>query len=205
MALTNTTLAADLGANDTILKLTSSTGYPAVGLIAGANNTRIQIDGEYMYHVETIASGTIRVRSRGADGSLAVAHDVLAPVSMGTPSDFLLSPNGAVAPRPEYFDEIASYGEDGAIAVPTRPQTIMLTKATAGAYTLAAPTVSQNGLRLIVTSQTAAAHVITGVFEDGTTGGSTTATFAAFKGATVTFVAANGLWNIVNTMTVTIT
>jgi len=200
MALTNTTLAADCTANDTILKLTATTGYPAVGTISGNNNVRIQIDGEYMYHVRTIASGTIEVRSRGADGTLAVAHDILAPVSMGSPSDFVNYPNGAGAPRPEYFDEVVSYGEDGAIAVPNRNQTIILTKASAGAYTLAAPTLAQNGLRLTILTDTAAAHVITAtaLVGDGASGSpEDLITFAAFKGASCILVASNGLWNVV--------
>lgn len=200
MALTNTTLAAACGANDTILKLTSTSGYPAVGAIAGANNTRVQVDGEYMYHVRTIASGVIEVRSRGADGTLAFAHDLLSPVSMGVPSDFALTPNGAVAPRPPFVDEVVTYGQDGAIAIPNHDQTILLNKATAAALTLAAPTVGQNGLKLTFVNQTAAAHVITAtsLLADAVTGSPhTTATFAAFKGSSLTLKAANGLWSVV--------
>jgi hypothetical protein len=209
MALTETTLAADIGPNDTIIKLTSTTGYPAVGAAQGGNNTRIQIDGEYMYHVETIASGTIRVRSRGADGTLAVAHDILANVSMGTPSDFAAYPAGAVNPRPPYYDDIVSVGEDGAISVPLKNTTIFLTKATAlGTTTLAAPTAAQNGLRLTITSQTAAAHVITAtaLVADGAAGSpEDTMTFAAQIGASVLLVASDGVWNVISLNGVTVT
>src|SRR5688572_22107261 len=142
-ALTNTTLAADLGANDTIVKLTSTTGYPAAGNIVGNNNNLMQIDGEFMYFVELIASGTVRVRSRGANNTVAVAHDVLAPVSMGPPSDFASMPNGAVSARPVWADETYSYGEDGAITIPSRNATIRITKAGVCALTLAAPTLAQ--------------------------------------------------------------
>jgi hypothetical protein len=207
--LTNTTLAADVGANDTVLKLTSTTGYPAVGTISNGNQVRMQINGEFMYHVETIASGTVRVRSRGADGTLAVAHDLLSNVSMGAPGDFPAYPVGAEAPRPAFDDDIVSVGENGVIAVPTKNTTIYLTKATAlTTTTLGAPTQAQNGLRLTITSQTAAAHVITAtaLLGDAASGSpEDTATFDAFIGASMTLVASDGIWNIVAVVGVVIT
>lgn len=208
-ALTNTTLAADLGANDTIVKLTSTSGYPAAGTIVGNNANRMQIGGEFMYFVELIASGTVRVRSRGADGTVAVAHDVLQNVSMGAPGDFPNIPAGADAPRPPFVDELVSVGENGAIAIPERNATIFLTKASALATTtLAAPTQAQNGLRLTITSQTAAAHVITAttLLGDAVSGSPhTTATFAAFIGATLILEASDGIWNVIGNVGVTIT
>lgn len=199
-ALTNTTLAADAAASDTILKLTSTSGYPAAGNIIGNNNNLMQINGEQMYFVELIASGTVRVRNRGSNGTLAVAHDILSSVSMGAPADFPADPAGASNPRPPYVDEIVHYGEDGAIAVPNKNSTILLNKATAGAFTLAAPTLGQNGVKLTIINETAAAHVITAttLLADAVSGSPhTTATFAAFKGASLTLEAANGLWNVV--------
>lgn len=82
-----------------------------------------------------------------------------------------------------------------------------LTKATAGAYTLAAPTAAQDGMYLCITSRTAAAHVVTatGLFEDGVTGGAkNTATFAAFVGATILLVAVNLKWHTVSLKAVTV-
>jgi len=61
------------------------------------------------------------------------------------------------------------------------------------------PTIAQNGLKLIFTSQTAAAHVITSTagINNGLTGSPwTTATFAAFIGAGFSLVANNGTWNV---------
>lgn len=208
-ALTNTTLAADLGASDTIVKLTSTSGYPAAGTIVGNNANRMQIGGEYMYFVELIASGTVRVRSRGADGTVAVAHDILDNVHMGAPGDFPNMPYGSEAPRPPYVDEIVSVGENGVIAVPDKSTTIFLTKATALATTtLGAPTQAQNGLVLTITSQTAAAHVITAtsLLGDAVSGSPhTTATFAAFIGASLTLKASDGIWNVISSTGVTIT
>lgn len=82
----------------------------------------------------------------------------------------------------------------------------MLTKATAGAYTLAAPSADGNLLEII--STTAAAHVVTatGLVDDGVTGGSkTTMTFAAFAGASIRLRSYGGKWNVIAKNAVTIT
>lgn len=211
MALTNTTLAGDLSANATVVSLTSTTGFPAVGTIASGNQYLMQINDEKMYVVETIASGSVRVRSRGSDGTLAAAHDILSNVSMGPPGDFPAYPAGAEMPRPFYNDDVISVGENGAIPVPTdlKDTTVFLTKATAlSSTTLAAPTQAQNGMKLTITSQTAAAHVITAttLLGDAVTGSPhTTATFAAFIGASITLMASDGIWNVLNSTGVTIT
>jgi hypothetical protein len=82
----------------------------------------------------------------------------------------------------------------------------VLKKATAlASTTLTDPTAAQDGTMLIITSGTAAAHVITSTFRDGTTGAHTTATYAAFAGATMTLVAQDGGWNVVALQTVTVT
>jgi hypothetical protein len=94
---------------------------------------------------------------------------------------------------------------DGAIAV--AQGTVIITKGSAAALTLAAPTTAQAGTRITITSSTAFAHVITatGLLENGTTGGPhNTATFAAFPGATITLEAYNGLWFLVSSVLVTI-
>jgi hypothetical protein len=78
------------------------------------------------------------------------------------------------------------YLTDGAIAITNG--TAVLTKGSAGAYTLAAPTAAQAGTRLRITSQTAFAHVVTAtglLFDGAESTGDDTATFAAFPGATV--------------------
>jgi len=77
---------------------------------------------------------------------------------------------------------------DGACPVDA-DRTIVLTKATAAAITLAQPGVV--GRRLTIIAGTNAAHVVTSAaanIGDGTTGLNTTLTFAAFIGASVTLV-----------------
>lgn len=85
--------------------------------------------------------------------------------------------------------------------------TAVLTKGTAGAYTLAAPSVAQNGLRLRIVSSSAAAHVVTAtdLIQDGVTGGpKDTATFGAFKGASIDLEAYAGTWHVAGKNVVTI-
>ena len=97
------------------------------------------------------------------------------------------------------------YAEDGAI----NPQAgvAVLTKETAGAYTLAAPAAADTGRTLIIVSDSAAAHVVTatGLLEDGVTGGAKDkGTFAAFKGAAITLLAYDERWMVLNKNVVTV-
>jgi hypothetical protein len=98
------------------------------------------------------------------------------------------------------------YAVDGAIS--KDPALLhVLTKGSAGAYTLAAPTAAQEGMELIITAGSAFAHVVTatGLLDDGVTGGSkNTATFAAFVGATITLMAYNLKWIVVSKNVVTV-
>ena len=210
MALTNTTLAVACGASDLTLSITSTTsGFPAVGTV-GANQP-VQIDGEFMYCTGVPVAGTITVRGRGSCGSVAVAHAILAPVvTSAVASDFPNDPSGTVNTRPPYTDFQFTIGANGAL--PTfadiRPVTVNLTKATAlSATTLAAPSAANDGLKVTITSQTAAAHVITAtsLINDGATGAPhSTLTFAAFAGASIVLQAQNALWNVVANNNVTV-
>ena len=95
---------------------------------------------------------------------------------------------------------IAAQATEGAIAIAKK--IVVLTHADAGAYTLAAPTVTtHDGLEMMFTVGTAAAHVITatGLVEDGVTGGAkTTCTFGAFLGASLHLVAYQGKWYVIS-------
>jgi hypothetical protein len=100
---------------------------------------------------------------------------------------------------------VIAYSANGALAV--SQHTATLTKAGVNAMTLAAPTAAQEGIILRVVSQTANAHTITatGLIDDGVTGGSkTTATFAAFAGASIELMASNLKWAVISKNTVTV-
>lgn len=77
----------------------------------------------------------------------------------------------------------------------------VLTKGSAAAMTLAAPTAAQDGLTIVITSGSSYAHVITGtnLFWSGQTGGPyNKITLAAFIGASATVMAYNALWHVVS-------
>lgn len=80
--------------------------------------------------------------------------------------------------------------------------TYIITKAGVLADTLAAPTaITDDGVEIVVVSNTANAHTITAttLLQNGVTGGAkTTATFAAFPGASITLKAYNAFWFVVS-------
>lgn len=80
-----------------------------------------------------------------------------------------------------------TYAVDGAISVAT--QTALLTKGSAGAYTLAAPGTAGIGVQVKITAGSDFAHVVTftgSTLKDGTTGAKVTWTAAAFIGSSIT-------------------
>lgn len=88
---------------------------------------------------------------------------------------------------------IFTYGADGAIA--TQSAIHQITKSSAAAMTVAAPS-SQDGELLMISSGSNFAHVVTftgSTLADGTTGLNSTVTFAAFAGASVTVYARGSL------------
>jgi hypothetical protein len=93
---------------------------------------------------------------------------------------------------------VTEYDGDGAIAIATG--IVALISADAGAYTLAAPSAAQAGVVLIITSKTAAAHVITAtnLINDGVGPTLDTITFDAQPGASIILVAYNLLWYVVS-------
>ena len=107
-----------------------------------------------------------------------------------------------------WTDTVTEYLIDGAISFSLQSQIAVLTKETAGAYTLAAPTTGTHDGRLLkITSTTDAAHVVTatGLILDGVTGGAkNTATFAAFSGASITLMAMKAKWHVIDLNAVTV-
>jgi hypothetical protein len=104
---------------------------------------------------------------------------------------------------------VVPYVADGAVS-PSAGYAV-LTKGSAGAYTLAAPPAAgsaDEGTALEITAGTAFAHVVTatGLIQDGVTGGAkTTMTFAAFVGASIMLRGYNAKWHVIAKNLVTIT
>lgn len=97
---------------------------------------------------------------------------------------------------------------DGAITVPDRGRKLVfITKGSACALTVTAPTSAQNGVQIDVISTTAYAHTITATtigFSDGGTA-SDVCTFSAAKGNRLCFVAYEGDWWIQDNINGTLT
>jgi hypothetical protein len=99
--------------------------------------------------------------------------------------------------------KVTVYADSGAIAVESH--VAVLTKASASAMTLAAPTV--NGTTITIIAGTSVAHVVTGtnLFWAGETGGPfNKVTTAAFIGSSATLVAYNSLWMVVSDQIATV-
>lgn len=215
MSITQTNLSADLSATGLTAKVASGTGFPTAGGTPVSPGYVVRIDREFMLAVQQPVSGVIKLAQRGYNGTAAEAHDVLAKVEVSAlGSDFADPSAGNVTSMPPYQPGMQTIGEDYTFtsaeiaAYGNQARNFAITKATAAAITLVAPSKAQDGLTLVFTSLTAAAHVITAttLLGDAVSGSPhTTATFAAFIGATITLQAQNGIYNVVSTTGVTIT
>ncbi len=186
MSLVVTSLNGAITLNARQVRLTAFTN-PSLGAIGPS--TFLQVDGERMLVTDTTLSPVL---SDG--GSLASAHNTLAPVTYGLSTDFTqpISLTG-VSGSPFY-----SYGvNDSNVTLPVVDCTIYIDKASAIGLTINSPNKDQTNT-IIFVSLTAAAHLITytpGFY--GNTTSSDVATFPATVGACFTIVARNGLWNAV--------
>lgn len=202
MALTSAQLAAAITASQLQFNLTNivGSGLPTAGAPPLSVGVPMLIDSEVMFCYQQPIAGTFTVRMRGSDGSAAAAHDILANVYASlSPSDFGNPQAGTETTIDPAEDAPVSIGQDQTIVLMGANTVYNINKATAAALTLPAPSLADNGVSLVFTSNTAAAHVITAtsLLQDGTSGSpKTTATFAAFKGASAVFVAENGFWNV---------
>ena len=189
MALVVTSLNGAVTQSATQMKLTAFTNPSAGGI---GPFTWALVDGEYVQVESTSNSPTLGV-VRGINGSLAVAHNTLAPVVYGLTSDFTdLASQGSDSIR---IAPVATYSVNGAFTVPYVDQTVYITKAGVLALTLNAAIPADLSVTVKFISLTANAHTLTytaGFY--GNTTSSDVATFAATVGATFTIQAKNGLW-----------
>lgn len=216
MALTNTTLSAACTASDLQLSVTStSSGFPAVGVYPQPKQM-LRVDGEDMLIEVVPASGYVRVKQRGYNGTVAVAHEALAVVSTSSDiQDFGNTPSGAVNSRPPYVDDIVTIGVDTTftaagtpatattLPLPTKNTTYVITKATAAAITLISGVAANMGVKMTFQNGVAVANTITysaGFLGDTTS--SDVATSAQKVGAMFSIqLGYTGLWGPLNTGT----
>lgn len=149
------------------------------------------------------SSGNDPYKSAGTDVGLRIQ----VPLNQTAPALTIEKPDGTVI-----YSIDASGGAqktpsvlaaDGAI--PVVAGSYVITKPSAAALTLAAPTPgTQDGLTITISSASSFAHVITatGLLQTGSAA-ATTATFAAFQGAGVTLRAYNGKWQVTSAVATT--
>ena len=216
MALTNTTLSAACAASDLTLAVTStSSGFPAVGVYPQPKQM-MRVDGEDMLIEVVPVSGTVKVKQRGYNGTVARAHEALAVVSTSSDvQDFGNVPAGADVTRPPFFQRIVTLGVDTTFTaagtaptattqpLPIHDTTYVITKATACAITLISASAAQMGIKMTFINGVAAANTIT--YTPGFRGDTTSsdvATSASKVGASFEcIVGYTGLWGDLNTAT----
>lgn len=141
-----------------------------------------------------IQAGAITGASVSLTGSIAADTVSEYTAAAGVTVDGVLLKDTAVYGRtPQQV-----LADDGAITVTAYNKTVILTKGTASAITLAAPTAgTHDGVTITVISTTAAAHTVTHTAGFG--GGTTSRDVATFGGAIndgFEFEAYNGVWYV---------
>lgn len=194
MALTQMTLAAAVAAGDLTLTFNAPSvgSLPSVGLVTPA--WPLRIDSEYMFLVQMLSATVGKVRSRGAEATYAVAHDVLAQCqTSATAADFPTPSSPLITQNEPTVDNTVNVGQDQTIAIPSVSTTYYINKASACAITLANGLPTQQGVEMTFIAMTGFAHTVTYApgFNANTTS-SDVATFNAVGGCLVVEVTNTG-------------
>ena len=208
MAITATYLTTALSASGLTAVVNSGSGFPTAGAATVTPGLLCRIDKEYVWAIAQPVSGQITLRGRGSNGTVAAAHDVLAKIEVGaTPQDFAAAAPGRDSTLPPDLPVYTTLGQDTVFtasqiaAFGNQPQNFAITKASAAAITLVAPSTAQDGLTLTFTSLTDQTHAITAtslLANAGAASPYTTATVANAKaGGGITLQAQNALWNVI--------
>ena len=139
MALTGTTLNGAITATAKTLTLTSATGA-TVGML-------IEIDSEVVLVQDISLTPTLKV-ARGQAGTVAAAHNTLAPCAYGITSDF----QQMAYPPSQNFTGVwptVEYGAAGAITVPAFNTYISLKSGASSAMTLNDPALDNQAIVVI--------------------------------------------------------
>lgn len=175
--------------------------------VAGADDFRITANTLTALSGSTIATNTIAETTAGSgvtiDGVLlkdsAVTGDVTGNITGNVTGNITGNVTGNVTGTliGGQQDTVAVITGDGAITI--APSTVALTKGSAAAITLAAPTATtHDGYLIRVYSETAFQHVITsGVDGFNAKGSSGTITLGGAAGDAATLVARNGHWWVI--------
>jgi hypothetical protein len=191
MALAKTTLASPLGVNDNSM-VVASVASLTPGRLAEIDQETVQVIATY-----NGTSTTVPIL-RGREGSASAAHKQGANVTHGTAGDFAVPAPQTVVTYPVQRAKIAiSVSATSSLVLPGGASDVDVILNGVGPITLtiAPPTPDQDGSRLTIYGNQAAAHVL--VFTGGLGGvgaGYTTITNNASGPTALMAVAANGLW-----------
>lgn len=197
MALTRTTLTAAIALDDSKAFVTSATGFAAGNIF--------KIDGEVFQVAKAYVAGSLTVPFlRGQEGTVATTHPSGAGVVVGAPSDSEWGSQAAssIVQFPLSGKPLlsASYSAAGAITLPTPGSDlqVQINGTSVCAMTVAAPGKANDGDKMWISSNGAAAHTVT--FSGGLSGASTSYDVITVNAsAPVTlgpFVAINSLWQM---------
>lgn len=192
---TNESLTIDAKGSGTILLNATATGAVLVG---DATNPAFSV-------VHTTEGTGVSITSAAAASGVAIAA-----ISSGTNENLTIDAKGSgtitiggtstgkvVIGKGQITRQVETITGDGAITI--QSGLVLLTKGSAAAITLAAPS-SQDGTEITITSTTDFAHVVTvtGGMWDGTATTNTTATFPVVAGGAITLVAFGTDWYVTN-------
>lgn len=190
---TTTTLNGAVTADQTLIKVTSGTGF--------GRGKYIQCDGEWMYQTADAdsAATTLIPVMRGQNGTVAAAHPTSANITVGAGDDFTGSAVDTALRYPLAGRQRTkkSYSASGAIALPSpgTDEVAILNGTVALTMTLAVPTKDQDGDVLTVVSNGKAAHTVTLGTAIGNAGaGYTVATFPTGGQTALQLMACNAIW-----------
>jgi hypothetical protein len=199
MALTATTLASAMAANDTVMVVAASTGLTAGWIV--------EVDGESMQIVSNYTTGNQGVNVpvlRGQSGTVTSAHPSAAKVRAGAATDagWGSQPAQTVTQLPiaGRARQVQSYSATGAIALPNPGNDLLvyLNGTSICAMTLADPGTGLDGSQLWIASNGAAAHTITSA--SGFSGAGSNYDVITFNATAPVllgpFMAVNGLWQM---------
>lgn len=192
MALVKTTASAAIALGDNKLTVASATGFTAGYLI--------KVDDEEMVVASTYTSGTTIPVLRGKNGSAQVAHPTGVNVVVGVASDWA-NPSATVItayPLSARRQRVVSYSAAGAIELPSAGEDMVaiLNGTSVLAMTVAVPGQDNDGSRLTIVANGAAAHTVT--FSGGLSGAGSSYDVVTFNGTgpvAIEAIACNAKWN----------
>ena len=145
-----------------------------------------------MRATETRSRGTVRLRDVAIDGVVAGTVTASKPVIAGASGQANLR------------QPVTEYAANGALTIANGTHNITKS-ASAGVMTLAAPSAGEEGIRMLITTETAQAHTVTVTAGfNGAGSGADVATFGGAVGDCMEIIAINGKWNVISLRNVTL-